>query len=118
MSRPRQNKLPKYLEFNTRTQSYYYKNPSMQRKASLGASSTSAIQIAKVLNSKYRIQVEQRATRLEAVVDYGSPRFDAALSAFVDKYITDYRLKSTTEALLRQRQRRLGKHLGRFRLPP
>jgi len=112
MSRPRQNKLPKYLEFNTPTQSYYYKNPSMQRKASLGASSTSAIQIAKVLNSKYRIQVEQRATRLEAVVDYGSPRFDAALTAFVDKYITDYRLKSTTAALLRQRRQRLGRHLG------
>ncbi|HWM27859.1 MAG TPA: hypothetical protein VNQ14_05340 [Woeseiaceae bacterium] len=112
MSRPRQNKLPKYLEFNTRTQSYYYKNPSMQRKASLGASSTSAIQIAKVLNSKYRIQVEQRATRLEAVVDYGSPRFDAALTAFVGKYITDYRLKSTTAALLRQRRQRLGRHLG------
>lgn len=112
MARPRRNGLPKYLEFNSRTRSYYYKNPNMPRKASLGQDDKTAIEFAKVLNSKFRLQIEQEATRLEAAVDFGSPCFDTALQDFVEKYIADYRLKSTTAALLRQRQQRLCRQLG------
>ena len=112
MARPRQNKLPKYLEFNSRTRSYYYRNPAMQRKAALGKDTKTAIELARVLNAKYRIHVEQRATRIEAAVDFGSPPFEAALSAFVEKYIVDYRIKSSTAALLRQRRTRLTDRLG------
>lgn len=112
MSRPRQNKLPKYLEFNSRTRSYYYKNPGMHAKASLGTDAKNAIELAKVLNSKYRIHVEQKATRLEAAIDFGTPFFEIALRNFVEKYIVDYRIKSTTAALLRQRRRRLTGQLG------
>jgi integrase len=84
----------------------------MQRKASLGRNTGTAVELAKVLNSKYRIQAEQRATRLEAAIDFGSPQFEAALIAFVEKYIVDYRIKSSTAALLRQRRQRLTKQLG------
>lgn len=112
MGRPRQNKLPKYLEFNSRTRSYYYKNPGMQTKASLGKDTKTAIELAKVLNSRYRIQVQERATRLEAAVDFGSPPFEDALTSFVEKYIVDYRIKASTAALLRQRRQRLTKQLG------
>lgn len=112
MARPRQNKLPKYLEFNSRTRSYYYRNPAMQRKAALGKDAKTAIELARLLNAKYRIHVEQRATRIEAAVDFGSPPFKAALSAFVEKYIVDYRIKSSTAALLRQRRTRLTDRLG------
>lgn len=112
MGRSLQNKLPKYLEFNSRTRSYYYKNPGMERKAPLGKDARTAIELAKVLNSKYRIQLEQKTTRLEASLDFGSPRFEAALTAFVDKYIVDYRIKPSTAALLRQRRDRLTKRLG------
>ena len=84
----------------------------MRRKAKLGQDSNNAIELAKVLNSKFRIQLEQEATRLEATMDFGSPRFDMTLQDFVEKYIADYRLKSTTAALLRQRQERLCRQLG------
>lgn len=112
MSRSRQKKLPKYLEFNPRTRSYYYKNPGMERKAPLGKDPKKAIELANVLNSKYRIQLEQKATRLEAALDFGSPRFEPALTKFVDKYILDYRIKPSTAALLQQRRDRLTKRLG------
>ena len=111
MARTRRNDLPKYLEFNRRTGSYYYKNPSMEKYANLGKSATSAVQLAKAQNAKYRIQQEQSATRLEATIDFGGPLFADALDSFVGKYIDDYRLKSSTAALLRQRQERLSKHL-------
>ena len=111
MARTRRNDLPKYLEFNRRTGSYYYKNPSMEKYANLGKIATSAVQLAKVQNAKYRIQQEQRATRLEATIDFGGPLFADALDVFVGKYIDDYRLKSSTAALLRQRQKRLSKQL-------
>lgn len=112
MARPRLNNLPKYLEFNRRTQSFYYKNPSMPRKASLGKNAAAAVQLARTLNAKYRVQAEVRAKRIEAAIDLGSPRFDDALRAFVDKYVVDYRLKPTTAALLRQREQRLSRQLG------
>ena len=112
MGRSRQNQLPKYLEFNSRTRSYYYRNPGMERKAPLGKDARTAIDLAKALNSKYRIHLEQKTTRLEAALDFGSPRFKAALTAFVDKYIVDYRIKPSTVALLRQRRDRLTKRLG------
>lgn len=112
MARPRQNKLPKYLEFNSRTRSYYYRNPGMEKKAPLGKDTKTAIELAKVLTSKYRIHLEQKTTRMEAALDFGSPRFEAALTAFVDKYIVDYRIKPSTAALLRQRRDRLSKRLG------
>lgn len=112
MARHNKDRLPKYVEQHKASGLYYYKNPSMPRKANLGRDRVAAVQMAGVLNSKYRVQMEQRATRLEASVDLGSPRFDGALAAFIDKYIVDYRLKSTTAALLRQRQQRLIRDLG------
>ena len=112
MGRQSRNELLKYVEQHSVSGFYYYKNPSMTRKANLGRDRLTAVRMAKVLNTKYRIQVEQRATRLEAAVDLGSPRFDAALESFVEKYIADYRLKSSTAALLKQRQNRLAKQIG------
>ena len=88
------------------------KNPGMERKAPLGKDPKKAIELANVLNSKYRIQLEQKATRLEAALDFGSPRFEPALTKFVDKYILDYRIKPSTAALLQQRRDRLTKRLG------
>lgn len=105
MARPRRNKLPKYLEFNSRTRSYYYRNPGMEKKAALGKDTGTAIELANVLNSKY-------PTRLEAALDFGSPRFEAAMAEYVHKYIVDYRIKPSTAALLRQRRDRLTKCLG------
>lgn len=84
----------------------------MPRKARLGQDGKKAVELAKTMNAKFRIQVEREATRLEAAVDFGSPRFDTALHDFVERYIADYRLKSTTAALLRQRQERLCRQLG------
>lgn len=84
----------------------------MERKAPLGKDVKAAIELAKVLNSKYRIHVEQKTTRLEAALDFGSPRFEASLAKFVDRYIVDYRIKPNTAALLRQRRDRLTKRLG------
>lgn len=112
MGRHSKHQLPKYLEQHSVSGFYYYKNPSMPRKANLGRDRATAVRMAGVLNTKYRIQIEQRTTRLEAAVDLGGPRFDAALELFIEKYIADYRLKSTTAALLRQRQKRLVRELG------
>jgi integrase len=112
MGRLSRNELPKYVEQHSVSGFYYYKNPSMARKANLGRDRLTAVRMAKVLNTKYRIQVEQKAIRLEAAVDLGSPRFDAALESFVEKYVADYRLKSSTAALLKQRQNRLSKQIG------
>lgn len=112
MGRHGTHELPKYLEQHSASGFYYYKNPSMPRKANLGRDRATAVRMAGVLNTKYRIQIEQRTTRLEASVDLGSPRFDAALESFIEKYIADYRLKSTTAALLRQRQKRFVRELG------
>ena len=81
--------LPKYLELNPLNGSYYYKNPGMLRKANLGRDPEAALRLAKSLNSKYRIQLEQAAVRLEASVDFGSPAFSLAFPVFVDKYIQD-----------------------------
>lgn len=61
MGRSRQNRLPKYLEFNSRTRSYYYRNPGMERKAPLGKDARTAIELAKHLNSKYRIHHQSDA---------------------------------------------------------
>ena len=83
----------------------------MVNYANLGKTAAEAVQVAKTLNTRYRIAREQQATRLEAAVDFGSPLFDEALGTFVEKYITDYQLKPSTAALLRQRQKRLRKHL-------
>ena len=109
--------LPKYLELNPLNGSYYYKNPGMLRKANLGRDPEAALRLAKSLNSKYRIQLEQAAVRLEASVDFGSPVFSLAFPVFVDKYIQDYRLKSSTAPRLRQRQRRLCGQIGVLQLP-
>ena len=112
MGRPRRDDLPKHLHLSTLNHAYYYKNPAMSRKANLGKDRTTAIQMATVLNTKHRTRLEQQAIRLEAAIDVGSPRFDDALEQFVDKYISDYRLKPSTAALLHQRRKRLSKEIG------
>lgn len=112
MGRRRRDDLPKHLYLNTLNRVYYYKNSGMARKANLGKDRTTAIQMARVLNTKYRTRLEQQAIRLEAAIDVGSPRFDSALEQFVKKYITDYRLKPSTAALLDQRRKRLSKEIG------
>lgn len=112
MGRRRRDDLPKHLHLSTLNYAYYYKNPGMPRKANLGKDRTSAIEMAKVLNTKYRTRLEQQAMRLEAAIDVGSPRFDSALEQFVEKYIADYRLKPSTAALLNQRRKRLSKEIG------
>ena len=68
--------------------------------------------MARVLNTKYRTQLEQRIIRLEAAIDLGSPPFATAFEQFVEKYIADYRLKQSTAALLHQRRKRLSKQIG------
>lgn len=109
--------LPRYLELNPLNGSYYYKNPAMLRKANFGKDHEAALRLAKSLNSNYRIHLEQTAARLEASVDFGGAVFSAAFAAFVDKYIRDYRLKSSTARRLRQRQRRLSDQIGELQLP-
>ncbi|MGH8195744.1 MAG: hypothetical protein ACREQ8_15290 [Woeseiaceae bacterium] len=112
MGRPRRDYLPKHLYLSTLNHAYYYKNPGMPRKANLGKDRSTAIQMARVLNTKFRTQLEQRAIRLEAAIDVGSPIFEGALKEFVERYITDYRLKQSTAALLRQRRNRLCNEIG------
>jgi enterobacteria phage integrase len=73
--------------------------------------------LAKSLNSRYRIQVEQQAARTEAALDFGGVTFETAFDSFVTKYIADYRLKSSTARLLRQRQQRLAAELGGVQVP-
>ena len=117
MARPRTNKLPKYLSLNPLNDCYYYRNPSMPRKTNLGADRETAEQMATTLTRQYRIKQEQEAIRLEASVDFGLPTFETAFGEFVEKYIHDYRLKSTTAKLLHQRKERLIKDLGAIQLP-
>jgi integrase len=112
MGRRRHDELPKHLYLHSLNHSYYYKNPGMPRKANFGKDRTTAVQLAKVLNTKYRTQLEQRSIRLEAAIDVGSPPFEAAFEEFVEKYIRDYRLKQSTAALLQQRRKRLSKQIG------
>ena len=116
MGRRRRDDLPKHLHLSTLNHAYYYKNPGMAKKANLGKDRTTAIQMAKVLNTKYRTRLEQQAIRLEAAIDVGSPRFENALEEFVEKYIIDYRLKPSTAALLHQRCKRLGKEIGHLQV--
>lgn len=117
MARTRKDGLPKYLECHSLNHAYYYKNPGMPTKANLGKDRTAAIQLARSLNSKYRIQVEQQSARLEVSLDFGSASFETAFDAFVSKYIDDYRLKSSTARLLRQRQQRLIEQLRGIQVP-
>lgn len=104
--------LPRYLELHPLNRCYYYKNPAMARKANLGKDEDAATRIATRLN----LQLDRERTRNEAVAN-ASPslegqRFKPALDDFVEKYIHDYRLKSSTAAVLRQRRDRLNRHLG------
>jgi hypothetical protein len=54
------------LECHPLNCAYYYKNPSMPAKANLGKDQEAAIRLAKSLNQRYRLRIEQRATRVEA----------------------------------------------------
>lgn len=117
MSRNRKNDLPRYLECHPLNKAYYYKNPAMATKANLGRNQSIAVTLAKSLNTTYRIQLEQQAARLETSLDFGSVTFGPAFEEFVHKYIRDYRLKSSTAQLLRQRQRRLTRQLGEIQVP-
>ena len=117
MARRRKNALPKYVELNPHNRTYYYRHPRMPCKANLGKIEQEAVRLANVLNARYRIRCEQEATRLEASVDVGGVKFADAFGAFVEKYIVDYRLKSSTAQLLRQRQQRLAQAIGRMQIP-
>lgn len=117
MARQRKNALPKYLELNPHNCTFYYRHPGMPSKANLGKDQQKAVRMASALNSRYRIQCEQEAARLEASVDFGGVSFADAFAVFVEKYIVDYRLKSSTAQLLRQRQRRLAEPLGSIQVP-
>jgi len=117
MARRRKNALPKYVELNPRNRTYYYRHPRMPGKANLGKNEREAVRLANVLNARYRIRCEQEAARLESVVDVGGVSFGDAFGAFVEKYIVDYRLKSSTAQLLRQRQRRLAEAFGQTQVP-
>ena len=81
MGRRRQDDLPKHLYLHPPNRVYYYKHPGMSRKTNLGKDRTTAIQLANVLNTKYRTKREQEAMRLEAAIDVGSPLFDIALAS-------------------------------------
>lgn len=78
MARARKDGLPKYLECHPLNHTYYYKNPGMPTKANLGRDRTAAIRLAKSLNSKYRIELEQQSARLEVSLDFGSALFETA----------------------------------------
>lgn len=117
MSKTRKNGLPQYLELHPLNQTYYYKNPAMPKKARLGKSEQEAIHLASQLNARYRIQLEQEVVRVEASVNLGSARFSEAFGAFVEKYICDYSLKSSTARLLHQRCQRLTSALGTIQVP-
>ena len=114
MARTRNNALPKYVELNPRNQTYYYKNPAMPENARLSKVELEAVRLASQLNARYRIQCEQEAARLEASVNLGSAGFSDAFGAFVEKYISDYSLKSSTAQLLHQRRQRLADALGKI----
>jgi len=116
MARKSRNDLPRYLELHPLNRAYYYKNPAMARKANLGKDRRAAIDLAKSLNAKYRLRLEQEAVRLEARVDHGGPTFARAFDEFLAKYIEDYRLKASTTQLLRQREKRLAADLGRLQV--
>lgn len=89
----------------------------MPAKAALGKVEQEAVRLASQLNARYRIKCEQEAARLEASVDLGSVRFSEAFSAFVERYISDYSLKSSTARLLHQRGQRLTDALGKIQVP-
>jgi integrase len=89
----------------------------MSGKASLGKDEREAIQLANALNARHRIRCEQEAARLEASIDVDAVSFAEAFGAFVEKYIVDYRLKSSTAQLLRQRHRRLAEALAETQVP-
>jgi hypothetical protein len=89
----------------------------MPGKANLGKDERKAIRLAATLNTRYRIQCEQEAARLEMSIDIGGVRFSDAFGAFVEKYIVDYRLKPSTAQLLRQRQKRLASTLESIQVP-
>lgn len=116
MARPRKYLLPRHLELNSKNLTFYYKIPGMKRKENLGKNRDTAVHLAKTLNARYRIQLEQEAARLEASIEFGDIIFEDAFSSFVDKYIHDYRLKSSTSVLLKQRRDRLNSHLGTFQV--
>lgn len=117
MARKRANNLPKYLELNRRNRTYYYRNPSMPAKANLGKDFETAVRLATSLNSSHRICKEQEAARLEACLDLRGELFSKTFASFVEKYIRDYRLKSSTARRLHQRRVRLTERLGDLQVP-
>lgn len=114
MARPRKDDLPAYLELNKRASTYYYRNPGMERKQNLGKDRKKAVELAEVLNADYRIELAEKASRLQASETRDGKSFEEAFCEFVEKYIVDYRLKVTTARLLKQRQERLVARLGKL----
>jgi len=107
MSRTKSSRLPKYLELHPANRCFYYKNPSMQTKANLGRQLSEAIELANTLNEQYQRRAEREGMIARVASHVDSVHFDQAFGEFVEKYIQDYRLKSSTARLLRQRCGRL-----------
>ncbi|HEX7037068.1 MAG TPA: tyrosine-type recombinase/integrase [Pseudomonadales bacterium] len=112
MGRRRRRTLPKYLERHPLNGCYYYKNPSMPQKANLGTVEADAVDVANRLNTQFERDRSRRDAIARASERLDGVRFEPAFTAFVEKYIRDYRLKSSTAARLRQRRDRLNAHLG------
>jgi integrase len=117
MARKRLNTLPKYLELNPHNQTSYYRNPAMPGKANLGRDVESAVRLAGALNARHRIREQQDAARVEARLSFSGELFSTTFEAFVEKYIRDYRLKSSTARRLHQRRVRLTHCLGDLQVP-
>jgi hypothetical protein len=106
--------MPKYLELNPHNHTYYYRNPSMPAKANLGKDFECAVHLASALSSRHRVRQQQEAVRLEARIELRCALFSAT---FVERYIRDDRLKSSTARRLHQRRTRLTDRLGDLQLP-
>jgi integrase len=117
MARKRRNALPKYLELNAHNLTYYYRNPAMPTKANLGKDVERAVRLANTLNARHRMREQQEIARIEACVELGGELFHTAFQDFIQKYICDYRLKSSTARRLHQRRDRLKDGLGDLRVP-
>lgn len=89
----------------------------MSAKANLGKDVENAVRLANAMNSRHRIREQQDAARVEASLNIGGELFSTTFEAFVEKYIRDYRLKSSTARRLHQRRNRLVDRLGELQVP-
>ncbi|MDZ7670910.1 MAG: tyrosine-type recombinase/integrase [Gammaproteobacteria bacterium] len=79
----------------------------MTAKANLGTNRAEAVRVAHSLNRQHRLEVERKAARIQFHTHPDAVSFETGFSSFVERYIKDYSLKSSTATLLRQRRDRL-----------